>query len=390
MCTSDKYRRNSYGIYFTSMVMNEGNSSVYDRGNETVVNQFEQPTWQVFLWALAYSVIVIVAVIGNVTVIWIILAHRRMRTVTNYFIVNLAFSELSMATFNTVFGFIFAIHNDWYFGTGYCRFQNFFPIAAVFVSIYSMSAIAVDRYIAIIHPLKPRLSSTSTKVVIAFIWMVACGLAFPQYFYSSVEHFQTRTVCLVDWPEGVGGRHQLIYQLIVIILSYLLPVSVMFCTYGIIGTTLWGNPIPGDPATRINYQHQIKAKRKVVRMMTIAVITFAISWLPYHLYFILGSFRSNIYTEKYIQQVYLAIFWLAMSSAMYNPVIYYCLNQRFRSGFKWAFRWCPCIKATGEDELEITTTKAFRMTRSYRSNTVPHASVRQNADNGDEVKSNCV
>lgn len=116
-----------------------------DDGNDTTVNLFEQPDWQVALWAIAYSLIVIVSVIGNVTVIWIILAHKRMRTVTNYFIVNLAFSDASMAIFNTAFNFVYALHNDWYFGLGYCKFQNFFPITAMFSSIYSMAAIAVDR-----------------------------------------------------------------------------------------------------------------------------------------------------------------------------------------------------------------------------------------------------
>lgn len=101
---------------------------------------------QVALWAIAYSVIILVSITGNITVIWIILAHRRMRTVTNYFIVNLAFSDVSMASFNTLFNFVYALHNDWYFGLGYCRFQNFFPITAMFSSIYSMAAIAVDRW----------------------------------------------------------------------------------------------------------------------------------------------------------------------------------------------------------------------------------------------------
>lgn len=89
-------------------------------------------------------------------------------------------------------------------------------------------------------------------------------------------------------------------------------------------------------------------------MMVIVVVTFALCWLPYHIYFILGSFNRDIYKQNYIQQVssrpseyllfvvvicieshislspqvYLAIFWLAMSSTMYNPIIYCCLNQR--------------------------------------------------------------
>ncbi|MEQ2187427.1 Substance-P receptor [Goodea atripinnis] len=111
-------------------------------------NQFVQPVWRIVLWAIAYSCIVVVSVVGNVTVIWIIMAHKRMRTVTNYFLLNLAFAEASMSAFNTVVNFAYAVHNEWYFGMVYCRFHNFFPIAAVFASIYSMTAIAMDRYAA--------------------------------------------------------------------------------------------------------------------------------------------------------------------------------------------------------------------------------------------------
>lgn len=118
-------------------------ASSQPRANLT--NQFVQPSWRIALWSLAYGVVVAVAVFGNLIVIWIILAHKRMRTVTNYFLVNLAFSDASMAAFNALVNFIYALHSEWYFGANYCRFQNFFPITAVFASIYSMTAIAVDR-----------------------------------------------------------------------------------------------------------------------------------------------------------------------------------------------------------------------------------------------------
>lgn len=64
---------------------------------------------------------------------------------------------------------------------------------------------------AIIHPLKPRLSSTSTKVVIGLIWVVAVCLAFPQCYYSVTIVYYPRTVCMVDWPGDYGGKHQLRY-----------------------------------------------------------------------------------------------------------------------------------------------------------------------------------
>ena len=55
---------------------------------------------------------------------------------------------------------------------------------------------------------------------------------------------------------------------------------------------------------------------QVVKMMIIVVVTFAICWLPYHIYFILTAIYQQLNRWKYIQQVYLASFWLAMSSTM--------------------------------------------------------------------------
>ncbi|XP_039943524.1 substance-P receptor [Hirundo rustica] len=261
--------------------------------NESWANPFVQPPWQVALWAAAYALIVVVAVVGNAVVMWIILAHKRMRTVTNYFLVNLAFAEASMAALNTVVNFSYAVHNEWYYGTAYCRFHNFFPIAAVFASIYSMTAIALDRY-----------------------------------------HFSMT------------------------VLLYLLPLLVIGCAYGAVGRTLWASAIPGDSSDR--YHEQVSAKRKVVKMMITVVCTFALCWLPYHVYFTLQYLRPEWYLRRSIQQLYLAVMWLAMSSTMYNPIIYCCLNDRFRLGFKHAFRWCPWVSAGEYEGLELRSARFLR------------------------------
>ncbi|NWI64667.1 NK1R protein, partial [Todus mexicanus] len=323
--------------------------------NESFTNQFVQPPWQVALWAVAYALIVVVSVVGNVVVMWIILAHKRMRTVTNYFLVNLAFAEASMAAFNTVVNFTYAIHNEWYYGLLYCKFHNFFPIAAVFASIYSMTAIALDRYMAIIHPLQPRLSATATKVVIGIIWLLAFLLAFPQGYYSVMEELPGRLVCLVEWPEHSTNVYGKTYHFCMTILIYFLPLLVIGCAYTVVGITLWASEIPGDSSDR--YHEQVSAKRKVVKMMIIVVCTFALCWLPYHIYFTLQYFNPEWYLQKFIQQVYLAIMWLAMSSTMYNPIIYCCLNDRFRVGFKHAFRWCPFVSAGEYEGLEMKSAR---------------------------------
>uniref|UniRef100_A0A8C5IEF1 Substance-P receptor n=1 Tax=Junco hyemalis TaxID=40217 RepID=A0A8C5IEF1_JUNHY len=323
--------------------------------NASWPNPFVQPPWQVALWAAAYALVVLVAVVGNAVVMWIILAHKRMRTVTNYFLVNLAFAEAAMAALNTVVNFSYAVHNEWYFGAAYCRFHNFFPIAAVFASIYSMTAIALDRYMAIIHPLRPRLSAAATKAVMGLIWLLALLLAFPQGYFSVTAELPGRLVCLVEWPEPGGAESGKAYHFSMTVLLYLLPLLVIGCAYAAVGRTLWASAIPGDSSDR--YHEQVSAKRKVVKMMIMVVCTFALCWLPYHVYFTLQYLRPEWYVQSFIQQVYLAVMWLAMSSTMYNPIIYCCLNDRFRVGFKHAFRWCPCVSAGEYEGLELRSAR---------------------------------
>ncbi|KAF3828210.1 hypothetical protein GH733_003999 [Mirounga leonina] len=307
-------------------VVTDANTSSSLDSNTTGITAFSMPGWQLALWATAYLALVLVAVTGNATVIWIILAHQRMRTVTNYFIVNLALADLCMAAFNATFNFVYASHNIWYFGRAFCYFQNLFPITAT--------------YVAIVHPFRPRLSAPHTRAVIVGIWLLALALAFPQY------------------------------HLVVIALIYVLPLVVMLLAYSVIGLTLWRREVPRHQVHCASLRH-LRAKRKFVKTMVLVVVTFAICWLPYHFYFILGSFQEDIYYHKFIQQVYLALFWLAMSSTMYNPIIYCCLNHRFRSGFRLAFPCCPWVTPTEEDKIGLTHTPSLsrRVNRCHTKET---------------------
>jgi len=47
---------------------------------------------------------------------------------------------------------------------------------------------------------------------------------------------------------------------------------------------------------------------------------------------------------RYIQPVWIACHWLAMSNCCYNPIVYCWMNDKFRYGFRYAFGWCPCVR----------------------------------------------
>jgi 7 transmembrane receptor (rhodopsin family) len=101
--------------------------------------------WIQLAWSLVFGLMVIVAVVGNVIVIYIVLAHRRMRTVTNFFLLNLTIADLVTATFNAIFNFVFMLNSHWPFGQSYCVINNFIANLTIVSSVFTITATSIDR-----------------------------------------------------------------------------------------------------------------------------------------------------------------------------------------------------------------------------------------------------
>lgn len=141
--------------------------------------------------------------------------HRSMRTVTNYFLLNLSIADLLMSSLNCVFNFIFMVNSDWPFGSIYCTINNFVANVTVSTSVFTLVAISFDRwvsfvwilqakplnlfalkfalfsshparYIAIVHPLKRRTSRRKVRFILVLIWALSCVLSAPCLLYSSI------------------------------------------------------------------------------------------------------------------------------------------------------------------------------------------------------------
>lgn len=143
------------------------------------------------------------------------------------------------------------------------------------------------------------------------------------------------------------------------VINYFLPMFILIVTYTFLGKELWGSKAIGEN-TSIQ-QQRVKAKRKVVKMMIVVVIIFAVCWLPMHVFFLLNSSDKSLGFYPNIQQIFLIIYWMAMSNSMYNPIIYCWMNARFRQGFKLAFRWLPCIHVQKRRRQERNMTLSISM-----------------------------
>ncbi|XP_072145885.1 tachykinin-like peptides receptor 86C [Dermacentor andersoni] len=98
-----------------------------------------------FAYALLFGTVVLVAVCGNSLVVWSVVSHRRMRTVTNLFLVNLSVADFMTAVFNAAFNFVYMLESHWTFGEPYCVFSNFVANLTVACSAFTMAAMSIDR-----------------------------------------------------------------------------------------------------------------------------------------------------------------------------------------------------------------------------------------------------
>lgn len=112
---------------------------------EIFIQPYILPWYQQLAWTLVFAVMILVAIVGNIIVMWIIVAHRRMRTVTNLFLLNLAVADFLLASGNAAFNFVFMLNSHWPFGNSFCVISNFVASLTVSTSVFTILAMSLDR-----------------------------------------------------------------------------------------------------------------------------------------------------------------------------------------------------------------------------------------------------
>ncbi|WAQ95698.1 RYAR-like protein [Mya arenaria] len=285
-----------------------------------------------------YTIVILIAIGGNSIVCYLVYAYKRMQTVPNYFIVNLAISDIIMALFCIPFTFIAnLILNYWPFGEALCPAVLYIQTVAVFLSSYTLVAMSIDRYIVIVHPFKSRISVRQTALTIFAIWVVSFTIPLPTFIKSRViYHSNTSGQCREEWGNNT---EQYTYGLSLMILHYFAPLALLLFSYLRIGYTIWRMNIHGTDKNKRKLQ-LAKAKKKMIKMMVTVVIFFALCWLPFHIITLIGDINPTIYNNNYVPILWLCFHWLSMSNSCYNPMIYLWMSPKFRTGLKLAMSSC--------------------------------------------------
>ncbi|XP_077999759.1 substance-P receptor-like [Glandiceps talaboti] len=290
----------------------------------------------------AFSFNMILSIVGNVIVLWVLIWGRATRTDLNAFLINLAVADLLMAIFCMPFTFPTIMFGHWIFGKAMCPTVIFMQQVSTVVNILTLTAVGIDRYFAVKYPLKIRVTKRKKKVVFTILWFIALSLGTLQTVFVRVEtiDYYGKTVYFCsEWLSEFKFAKG--YEFFVMSVTYLIPLCILGYTYFSIGVHLWGRTLPGN-TDEVRDQTQIKAKKKVIKMLIVIVVLFAICWLPVHAFKIVTIYYPKLYGDLRYQDTMrilnCTVLWLAMTDSFVNPFIYGFLNDPFKNDLRALMR----------------------------------------------------
>ncbi|XP_041535650.1 orexin receptor type 2 [Microtus oregoni] len=356
--------------------------------------EFLRYLWREYLhpkeyeWVLiaGYIIVFVVALIGNVLVCVAVWKNHHMRTVTNYFIVNLSLADVLVTITCLPATLVVDITETWFFGQSLCKVIPYLQTVSVSVSVLTLSCIALDRWYAICHPLMFKSTAKRARNSIVIIWIVSCIIMIPQAIVmecsSMLPGLANKTTLFTVCDERWGGDiYPKMYHICFFLVTYMAPLCLMVLAYLQIFRKLWCRQIPGTSSVvqrkwkqqqpvsqprgsgqqskaRISAVaaeiKQIRARRKTARMLMVVLLVFAICYLPISILNVLKRV-FGMFTHTEDRETVYAWFtfshWLVYANSAANPIIYNFLSGKFREEFKAAFSCCLGVHHRQGDRL---------------------------------------
>ncbi|KAM4632583.1 somatostatin receptor type 5-like [Discoglossus pictus] len=319
-------------------------------GNDTLIEP-SVSGMSTILMTFIYLLVCVIGLSGNTLVIYVVLRYAKMKTVTNIYILNLAVADVLfmlglpfIATQNAI--------SYWPFGTFLCRLVMTVDGINQFTSIFCLTVMSIDRYLAVVHPIKstkwrrPRVA----KLISATVWTVSFLVVLPVIIFSDVQ--KDLNTCNINWPEPVTiwSAAFIIYTSV---LGFFGPLLVIVLCYLLIVIKVKSSGL------RVGSTRRRKSERKVTRMVVIIVAVFVFCWLPFYITNIV-NLAFIVPDEPAFAGIYFFVVILSYANSCANPILYGFLSDNFKQSFQKVL----CLrKSNGIKDADLTENRQEKSTR---------------------------
>ncbi|XP_043862827.1 trissin receptor isoform X2 [Drosophila santomea] len=206
-----------------------------------------------------YTLVFCCCFFGNLLVILVVTLSRRLRSITNFFLANLAFADFCVGLFCVMQNLSIYLIESWVFGEFLCRMYQFVHSLSYTASIFILVVICMERYFAIVHPItcKQILTAARLRMVIVTVWITSAVYSTPKFVFSKTiknihtQDGQEEEICVLD-REMFNSK---LLDMINFVLLYVMPLLVMTVLYSKIAIALWRSSRGLTPHV-VQHQHQ--------------------------------------------------------------------------------------------------------------------------------------
>ncbi|XP_055675009.1 galanin receptor type 1-like isoform X2 [Falco peregrinus] len=194
---------------------------------------------EVVIVPVLFGLIFFLGMVGN-TLVLVVLGRLRSggrpsRSTTNIFILNLSIADFSFLLFCVPFQATIYSLPEWIFGAFFCKWVHYLAMATMLVSIFTLVAMSVDRYIAVVHAKRSLCirSKRNAAFGVGVIWLLSLLIAIPvaqhQALMSGHHQAPNSSFCWEYWANGSTAKQ--IYKITILLVGYLLPLVLITCCY---------------------------------------------------------------------------------------------------------------------------------------------------------------
>ncbi|XP_063306682.1 C-C chemokine receptor type 9 [Pelobates fuscus] len=271
-----------------------------------------------------YWCVFVLGLLGNVLIIIIYINYRRLKTMTDTYLINLAIADL-LFLMTLPFWAIASSHN-WIFGPVHCKIVNSIYTINVYSGMLLLACISVDRYIAIVQAAKAQKYRNRriifSKFVCLSVWILATVLSLPEILFSNIKEGSFHKFCTISYPIKLGKALKVMVITLKVTMAFCIPFLIMIFCYAMIIPTL---------AQARNYQ-----KHKALKVIFAVLAVFVLSQVPYNSVLIVrvsdaaNALISTCTTSRNIDIAYKVTQSIAFLHCCLNPFIYVFVGVKFR------------------------------------------------------------
>ncbi|XP_036379054.1 somatostatin receptor type 1-like [Megalops cyprinoides] len=276
-----------------------------------------------------YALVCSVGLTGNAMVIYVILKYAKMKTATNIYILNLAIAD-ELFMLSVPFLATAAALRHWPFGSLMCRLVLSVDGINMFTSIFCLTVLSVDRYIAVVHPIKAARyrRPTVAKIINVCVWGLSLVVILPIIVFADTVPAQDGGVdCNFLWPESWWSEAFVVYTFL---LGFLLPVVAICLCYCLIVARMRAVGL------KAGWMQRRRSEKKLTRMVLLVVAVFVVCWMPFYIVQLVSVFRRP--PDPMVTQLFVI---LSYANSGANPILYGFVSDNFRRSFQRivCFRW---------------------------------------------------